>query len=52
MDNYAIVGSTLYDLSGGQRHKIALTDLDLRATAQQNDDRGVDFELPAGSTSN
>ncbi len=52
VDNYAIVGSTLYDLSGGRRRKIALADLDLTATAQQNDDRGVDFELPAGSTSN
>jgi hypothetical protein len=52
VDNYAIVGSTLYDLSGGKRHKIPLADLDLSATAQQNDDRGVDFELPANSTSN
>ncbi len=52
VDNYAIVGGTLYDLTGGQRHKIALADLDLRATAQQNDDRGVDFEVPVGSTTN
>lgn len=52
VDNYAIVGSTLYDLTGGMRHKIALADLDLRATAQQNDDRGVDFELPAGPAAN
>ncbi len=52
VDNYAIVGSTLYDLTGGQRHKIALADLDLRATTQQNDDRGVDFELPTDSSSN
>lgn len=49
VDNYAIVGSTLYDLSGGKRHKIALADLDLTATAQQNDDRGVDFELPSSN---
>jgi hypothetical protein len=52
VDNYAIVGSTLYDLTGGKRHKIALADLDLTATAQKNDDRGVDFELPGGSTTN
>jgi hypothetical protein len=52
VDNYAIVGGTLYDLTGGQRHKIALADLDLRATAQQNDDRGVDFEVPVGSATN
>ncbi len=52
VDNYAIVGSTLYDLSGGKRHKIALADLDLKATAQQNDDRGVDFEVPTSSPAN
>jgi hypothetical protein len=50
--NYAIVGSTLYDLSGGRRQKIALTDLDLTATAKQNDDRGIDFQIPAASEAN
>jgi len=45
--NYAIVGSTLYDLTGGRRQKIALADLDLTATAKRNDDRGIDFQLPA-----
>jgi hypothetical protein len=44
--NYAIVGSTLFDLTGGRRHKIALADLDLTATAKQNDERGLDFQLP------
>jgi hypothetical protein len=52
VDNYAIVGSTLYDLSGGKRHKIPLADLDLNATAQRNDDRGVDFEVPTSSPAN
>jgi len=50
--NYAIVGSTLYDLSSGHRQKIALSDLDLSATAKQNDDRGVDFQLPSKSEAN
>jgi hypothetical protein len=50
--NYAIVGNTLYDLSSGHRQKIALADLDLRATAKQNDDRGVDFQLPTTSEAN
>ena len=45
-------GSTLYDLSSGHRQKIALSDLDLSATAKQNDDRGVDFQLPAKSEAN
>lgn len=45
--NYAIVGDTLIDLTPGHRRKIALADLDLQATAKQNDDRGVDFALPS-----
>jgi hypothetical protein len=50
--NYAIVGNTLFDLTGGRRHKIALTELDLTATAKQNDERGIDFQIPAGSEAN
>jgi hypothetical protein len=50
--NYAIVGSTLYDLTGGRRQKIALADLDLTATSKQNDDRGIDFQLPAAAEAN
>jgi hypothetical protein len=49
VENYAIVGNTLYDLSGGGRHKIPLTDLDLDATTKQNDDRGIDFTVPSGT---
>jgi hypothetical protein len=44
--NYAIVGPTLFNLSGGGPRKIALADLDLKATTQTNDDRGVEFSLP------
>jgi len=51
VENYAIVGDTLYDLTVGGRHKISLADLDLTATAKENDDRGVDFQLP-GSAAN
>src|SRR5271169_4029679 len=50
--NYAIVGSTLYDLTGGHRQKIALADLDLAATAKQNDDRGLDFQVPGAPEAN
>jgi hypothetical protein len=50
--NYAIVGSTLFDLSEGLTRKVALAELDLPATVKQNDDRGVEFQLPAGSKSN
>jgi hypothetical protein len=45
--NYAIVGDTLFDLSAGRIHKILLADLDLPATRKANDDRGVDFQIPA-----
>ncbi len=50
--NYAIVGSTLYDLSSGHRQKISLSDLDLSATSKQNDDRGIDFQVPTTSQAN
>jgi hypothetical protein len=45
--NYAIVGDTLFDFSTPQRKKIALSELDMTATRKQNEDRGVDFSLPA-----
>lgn len=50
--NYAIVGATLYDLSGGRTRKVELADLDLRATVKHNDDRGVSFQLPEGTKLN
>ena len=50
--NYAIVGTTLYDLSDTRRWKIALADLDLPATTKQNDDRGLDFQVPSSVQSN
>lgn len=49
VENYAIVGSTLYDLSEGHRRRIPLSDLDLDATTKQNDARGIDFQVPSGS---
>jgi len=49
IENYAIVGNTLYDLSGGARRKIPLADLDLGATTKENDERGIDFRVPLGT---
>ncbi len=46
ISNYAIVGPTLFDLTAGHRRKIPLSDLDLEATRKQNEDRGVNFEVP------
>lgn len=46
VQNYAVVGDMLYDLTPGRHHKIAIADLDLSATTKQNDERGIDFRLP------
>ena len=48
IQNYAIAGNVLYDLSGGHRRKIPLADLDLRATAKANEENGLDFQIPTG----
>jgi len=50
--NYAIQGSTLFDLTPGHPRRIALADLDLEATRQQNEERGVVFELPPSLQAN
>ena len=47
VQNYAVVGDMLYDLTPGHHRKIAIADLDLKATAKQNDDLGISFQLPA-----
>jgi hypothetical protein len=52
IQNYAVVGQTLYDLSPGHRRKIALADLDLAATAKENDNRGISFQLPPDALGN
>jgi hypothetical protein len=46
VQNYAVIGDSLYDLTPGRHHKILLSDLDLTSTMKQNDDRGIDFRLP------
>jgi hypothetical protein len=51
VENYAIVGDTLYDFTPGHARKLALSQLDLNATVQANDDRGVDFVMPASAKS-
>jgi hypothetical protein len=46
VQNYAIVGQTLWNFTGRRTQKIALAELDLPATAKVNDERGVDFRVP------
>lgn len=52
IDNYAIVGATLYDLSQDRRWKIGLSELDLPATIKENNNRGLDFQLPGSAQAN
>jgi hypothetical protein len=49
VQNYAIVGQTLWNFTSGHPQKIPLSVLDVPATQKANDDRGVEFRLPSGS---
>jgi len=44
--NYAVVGSTLWVFSEQRARKIPLDQLDVPATQQANDERGLDFRVP------
>jgi hypothetical protein len=46
VQNYGIVGQTLWIFSERHARKVPLTDLDLQATEQVNASRGVDFVPP------
>jgi hypothetical protein len=46
IENYAIVGQTLWILNEQRSRKVPLSDLDIAATEQANQARGVDFDLP------
>lgn len=50
--NFAIVGATLFDMTPGHARRVPLSDLDLDATRQQDEDRGVTFQLPMSSQAN
>ena len=46
VQNYAIVGQTLWVFDEQQAERIPLSDLDLDGTHRFNDQRGIDFQLP------
>jgi hypothetical protein len=46
VQNYAIVGQTLWSFAPQHTQKIPLADLDVPATTKANDERGVDFHVP------
>jgi hypothetical protein len=46
IENYAIVGQTLWVFNEQRSRKVALADLDIAATKKANEARGVEFNLP------
>jgi hypothetical protein len=46
VENYAIMGQSLWILSSGRTKKIPLSDLDVAATKKVNEDHGVEFRTP------
>jgi hypothetical protein len=46
VQNYAIVGETLWIVTEERARKVPISDLDIPATRKANEDRGVDFRLP------
>jgi hypothetical protein len=46
VQNYAIVGQTLWSFAPQHTQKIPLSDLDLPATTKANDERGITFRVP------
>ena len=49
VQNYAIFGDTLFNLSDDRSFRILIADLDLTATRKANLDRGIDFQVPPDS---
>lgn len=47
IQNYAVVGQTLWNFAPQRTERIPLADLDLTATALANEERGVPFRIPA-----
>ncbi len=46
IQNYAVVGETLWVFTEQRARKILVSDLDVKATKKVNTDRGVEFRLP------
>lgn len=46
VQNYAIVGQTLWNFAPGRTQRIPLSSLDLATTEKANDERGVTFKVP------
>jgi hypothetical protein len=49
IQNYGIIGQTLWVFTEQRARKVPLAQLDLPATRKANEERGVDFQVPAPS---
>jgi hypothetical protein len=49
VQNYAIVGQTLWNFSPQRTERIPLSELDISATTKVNEDRGVTFRVPVAN---
>ncbi|HME57460.1 MAG TPA: hypothetical protein VKF63_03920, partial [Terracidiphilus sp.] len=47
IQNYAIVGKTLWVFTEQRARKIPIAELNVPATTKANEARGIDFRLPA-----
>jgi hypothetical protein len=47
VQNYAVVGGTLWIFNEQQAKKVPLSQLDLDATVKSNEERGLEFRVPA-----
>ncbi len=46
IQNYALVGNTLWVFTELRARKIPVSNLDVPATTRANEDRGIEFNLP------
>jgi hypothetical protein len=47
VENYAIVGKTLWIFNQSHARRVQLSELDLAATKRDNEDRGIEFVVPS-----
>jgi hypothetical protein len=50
VQNYGLVGRTLWIFTEQRARKIPLSELDLPATTKANEERGVEFQVPSANT--
>lgn len=49
IQNYAIIGQTLWNFAPDRTQKIPLSELDLTATIKANEDQGITFDVPSSN---